>query len=119
MSRAGLTAAWLVTPTTAAFSVPGTARSAPVTRTVDPSSETSKAEPLYSSAYAMPAQSSRPSCHDVMLRRSNVVVSPGPTVTDPGRSSGWGFRATIPTGTDSSVHSSVPARRTGTWHASV
>jgi len=62
----------------------------------------------------MPAQSSRPSCQPVMFRRSNVAVSPGPTVSDPGRSSGCGLRATTPIGTDSTVHSSVPATRTGT-----
>ncbi len=54
-----------------------------------------------------------------MLRRSNVAVSPGPTVSEPGRSSGWGSRATTPMGTESTVHSCVPATRTGTWHASV
>ena len=40
----------------------------------------------------MPLQSSR-SCQVVMLRRSNVAVSPGPTVIEPARSSGCGSSA--------------------------
>ena len=99
MSRTGATAVWLVTETTAASSEPGTARSAPMTVTVDPSSETSNAEPEYSTAYRMPLQSSR-SCQLVMLRRSNVAVSPGPTVIDPARSSGCGSSAFTMIGTD-------------------
>ena len=43
--RTGATAVWLVTDTTAASSEPGTARSTPVTVTIDPSSETSNADP--------------------------------------------------------------------------
>ena len=47
----------------------------------------------------MPLQSSR-SCHVVMFRRSNVAVSPGPTVIEPARSTGCGSRAFTTIGTD-------------------
>ena len=45
MRRTGATAVWLVTETIAASSEPGTARSAPTTVTIEPSSDTSNAEP--------------------------------------------------------------------------
>ncbi len=117
MSRAEATAGWLVTDTTATSSAPGTAVSAPVMVTMEPSCETVKAGPACSTAYSMPSQSSR-SCHVVIWVRSKVAVSPGPTVSDAGCSSGCGSTGMTVIGTERYVQSSWPSRRTGTWHAS-
>ncbi len=97
--RAGATPGWLVIDTTAASSAPGTAVSAPVTVRIVPFSTTPNDEPGGAMEYATCSQSVRP-CHVVIVLRSYVAVSPGPTTIAAARSSGCGARARMRIGTD-------------------